>query len=356
MRKNMVFRLNIFSFLSLLLYMLFFLLFSSAIAFNLREGDDWSKFAQYQKDFGKTYSSLDEFEIRYRHFTNTLSTILEHNLDKTATFTMGINHFSDLSPEEFRLKYLGGFKQSNATSLTVAACYKFPGTVGKVLPESVEWNTKGKVTSVKDQGLCGSCWSFSAVEAIESVWAIKKGQLITLSEQQLVDCSKKYGNMGCNGGLMDNAFHYVMDNGLCSEIAYPYTSGQSGAAGTCKSCQSVVSIIGCSDVTPNNQVALKEAVSNGPVSIAIQADSKIFQSYTSGIITGPSCGQTLDHGVVITGYGIGTVQEGSVKYWNVRNSWSASWGEAGYVRIERSESTNDAGTCGISMQPSFPIV
>ena len=342
------------------------LLFSVCAAFNLREGgDDWSKFAQYQKDFGKNYSSLEEFELRYHHFKNTLSTINEHNLDKMATFTMGINHFSDLSPEEFRVKFLGGFKQSNVTA---AACSKFPGTSptettskfpgtgGKALSDSIEWNTKGKVTSVKDQGYCGSCWAFSAVEAIESAWAIKKGPLLILSEQQLVDCSKKYGNMGCNGGLMDNAFHYVMDNGLCSESAYPYTSGQSSATGTCKSCQSVVSIIGCADVTPNNQVALKEAVSNGPVSIAIQADSKIFQSYTSGIITGPSCGQTLDHGVVITGYGSGTAQEGSVKYWNVRNSWSSSWGEAGYVRIERSESTNDAGTCGIAMQPSFPIV
>ena len=110
------------------------------------------------------------------------------------------------------------------------------------------------------------------------------------------------------------------------------------------------------DMSPNNQITLKEAVSNGPVSIAIQADSKIFQSYTSGIITGTSCGQTLDHGVVITGYGFGTAQENNVMYWKVRNSWSASWGESGYVRIERSEKTNDAGTCGVAMQPSFPIV
>jgi len=331
------------------------MLSASTIAQNLRSDSEWSKFTQYQKDFGKNYASLDELEVRYHYFKNTLFTIANHNLDKTQTFQMGINQFSDLSPEEFQIKYLGGFKQSNMTSLSVgaAACSKFTGTPGKMLPNAVDWTTLGKTTAVKDQGYCGSCWSFSAAEAIESAWAIKKGQLLTLSEQQLVDCSKKYGNMGCNGGLMDSAFHYVMDNGLCLESAYPYTSGKTTTSGTCQTtCSPAVTISGCADTTPNNQITLKEAVSMGPVSIAIQADSKIFQSYTSGIITGTSCGQTLDHGVVITGYS----QENSIMYWKVRNSWSASWGEAGYVRIERSEKTNDAGTCGVAMQPSFPIV
>ena len=336
-----------------------FMLTASTIAQNLRSDSEWSRFTQYQKDFKKNYTSLDELEVRYHYFKNTLFTIANHNLDKTRTFQMGLNHFSDLSPEEFQIKYLGGFKQSNMTSLSIgaAACSKFTGTPGKMLPNAVDWTTLGKTTAVKDQGYCGSCWSFSAAEAIESAWAIKKGSLLTLSEQQLVDCSKKYGNMGCNGGLMDSAFHYVMDNGLCLESAYPYTSGQTTVAGTCQStCTPAVTISGCADTSPNNQIVLKEAVSMGPVSIAIQADSKIFQSYTSGIITGTSCGQTLDHGVVITGYGTGTPQENNVMYWKVRNSWSASWGESGYVRIERSEKTNDAGTCGIAMQPSFPIV
>ena len=347
-----------------MMFQLLFLFMLGANAINLRgESSEWSKFVNFQKDFGKNYASLDELELRFFYFKNTLFTINEHNLDKNATFHMDINHFSDLSPEEFQIRFLGGFKQSNVTSLSIgagfgaASCSKFTGTPNKLLPSMVDWTTLGKTTAVKDQGYCGSCWSFSAAEAIESAWAIKKGQLLTLSEQQLVDCSKKYGNMGCNGGLMDSAFHYVMDNGLCLESAYPYTSGKSSQAGTCQTtCTPAVTISGCADTSPNNQIVLKEAVSLGPVSIAIQADSKIFQSYTSGIITGTSCGQTLDHGVVITGYGTGTPQENNVMYWKVRNSWSASWGESGYVRIERSEKTNDAGTCGVAMQPSFPIV
>ena len=298
---------------------------------------------QYQKQYNKSYS-LDEIEHKFQNFKINLDKIFTHN-SKFSNYTLGINQFSDLSEKEFKEKYIGGYKNI----LTATACSKF-GSSGRTIPIAVDWIKYS--TPVKDQGYCGSCWAFSAVETIESVWAIKKGQLLTLSEQQLVDCSKKYGNLGCNGGLMDNAFHYVIDNGICSESSYPYTSGKSGQGGTCQICNSVASLISCSDVTPNNQIALAEAVAQNPVSIAIQADSSIFQSYKSGIITSPTCGTTLDHGVVITGYGI----ENNVPYWKVRNSWSSSWGEAGFVRILRSSSTNDIGICGVAAQPSFPIV
>ena len=302
---------------------------------------------QYQKEYNKSYS-LEEYENKFNNFKINLEKITSHN-SKSSNYTLGINQFSDLSEKEFKDKYIGGYKYNNLT-VKSSSCSKF-GSSGKTIPVSIDWIKYS--TPVKDQGYCGSCWAFSAVETIESAWAIKKGQLLTLSEQQLVDCSKKYGNMGCNGGLMDNAFHYVIDNGICSESSYPYTSGKSGQDGSCmKTCNSVASLISCSDVTPKNQIALAEAVSQNPVSIAIQADSSIFQSYQSGIITSPTCGTTLDHGVVITGYGI----ENSIPYWKVRNSWSSSWGEAGFVRILRSSSTNDIGICGVAAQPSFPIV
>jgi C1A family cysteine protease len=225
----------------------------------------------------------------------------------------------------------------------------------QTVPSSIDWRELGAVTPVKDQGQCGSCWSFSATGAMEGAWAITTGNLVSLSEEQLVDCSKKYGNLACNGGLMDNAFQYAIDNGMCVESDYPYTasSGSSGSSGSCQTkCDPEVTITGCADVPANNQLALKEAVSFGPVSIAIEADQRIFQSYSSGVITSSTCGTELDHGVLIVGYGT----ENGVDYWLVKNSWSTTWGDEGYVKIERSDSTNDIGICGIAAQPSFPIV
>ena len=184
---------------------------------------------------------------------------------------------------------------------------------------------------------------------MEGAWSIRTGDLVSLSEQQLVDCSHKYGNLGCSGGLMDNAFLYAIDNGgMCSEGSYPYTA----TGGSCQKCSTVTKFGGCKDVPSNNQAALKQAVAMGPVSIAIEADTKIFQSYSSGVITSSSCGTNLDHGVLIVGYG----SENGIAYWLVKNSWSTSWGDAGYVKIQRTSSTNDAGICGIAMQPSFPSV
>jgi C1A family cysteine protease len=152
---------------------------------------------------------------------------------------------------------------------------------------------------------------------------------------------------------MDNAFQYAIDNGMCSEESYPYTSGVQKTGGSCKKCDPVVTINSCADVPQNNQIALKEAVALiGPISIALDAETKLFQSYKSGVITSESCGTNLDHGVLIVGYG----EEDGIKYWLVKNSWGASWGDDGYIKIERSERADDAGICGIAMQPSFPIV
>ena len=139
---------------------------------------------------------------------------------------------------------------------------------------------------------------------------------------------------------------------MCTETEYPYTSGTSKTNGDCEDCASEVSISSCVDVTPNNELHLKEATSMGPVSVAIEADTKVFQMYESGVITSDACGTKLDHGVLVVGYG----EESGTEYWLVKNSWSPTWGDNGYVKIERSDSTNDPGICGIAMQPSYPVV
>jgi C1A family cysteine protease len=328
------------------IFLTFVLTLGVSSASLLNRQDEWSEFTGFLKKFEKKYESLEALEKRFDIFRKNLKEIFEHNSIRERNYTMGVNQFTDLTPEEFKADYAGGLL------LKKSSCKAYV-PIGKAVPDSWDWREHGAVTPVKNQGQCGSCWSFSANGAMESAWAIKTNDIVSISEQQLVDCSKKYGNLGCKGGLMDNAFQYAIDNGMCSEESYPYTSGVKKSGGSCQSCKPVVEINACSDVPPNNQVALKEAVALvGPISIALDAETKLFQSYKSGVITSDSCGTNLDHGVLIVGYG----EEDGIKYWLVKNSWGVSWGDDGYIKIERGESVNDAGICGIAMQPSFPIV
>lgn len=322
---------------------------SNGISINGMSIDDedyhWKAFTNFQERFNKRYVNFDEVENRFAIFKENLISIIKHNSDAAQNFTMGINQFTDLTPEEFKAQYVGGLK----TEFGSYGCKSFSSSASGS-PSSIDWRNKGAVTSVKDQGQCGSCWSFSSTGAIEGAWAISKGQLIDLSEQELVDCATgvSYGSHGCNGGQMEGGFKFVIEHGQCSLASYPYTAKD----GNCKTCSSVAHISSCSDVKPNDQISLKGAVAQQPVAVAISADSKIFQSYSSGVITSSSCYTSLNHGVLAVGYGTENGQD----YWLVKNSWGTSWGMAGYVKIARSSSTNDMGICGICGQPSFPTV
>lgn len=309
---------------------------------------EFERFKNFRNLFQKEYITIEEEVNRFRIFRENLRIIDSHNLDIGQNFTMGVNQFTDLTPEEFKSTYASGLH----TNVGLYGCKSFASS-GSGLPSSIDWRTLGAVTSVKDQGQCGSCWTFSATGAIEGAWALSSGKLVDLSEEQLVECATgvSYGSHGCSGGQMDGAFKYVIEHGQCSLSSYPYTSGTS-VSGACQKCTAVAHISSCSDVKPNDQVSLKAAVAQQPVSIAIEADTRYFQSYSSGVLTSSSCGTNLDHGVLIVGYG----EENGQKYWLVKNSWSTTWGDKGYVKIARSESTNDAGICGIAMQPSFPSV
>ena len=310
----------------------------------LNENEIWSRFTNFQEKFAKKYENVQELETRFSVFRENFRNIITHNADRNQSFTMGVNQFTDLTPEEFKAQMIRGLKAPVGSY----GCGTFSNSASGT-PTAIDWRTKGAVTTVKDQGQCGSCWTFSSTGAMEGAWAIAKGQLIDLAEQELVDCAGlKYGSMGCNGGQMEGAFKFIIENGQCAASSYPYTAKD----GTCHSCSAVAHATSCYDVKPNDQLSLKAAVAKQPVAVAIEADTKYFQSYSGGVLTSSSCGTSLDHGVLAVGYG----EENGQKYWLVKNSWGTSWGEQGYVKIGRSESTNDAGICGIAMDPSFPTV
>ena len=219
------------------------------------------------------------------------------------------------------------------------------------VPDSVDWVKKDVVTKVKDQGQCGSCYSFSATGGIEGIYAITNHHLRNVSEQEVVDCSGSEGNQGCFGGFMHQVYQYVIDNnGICSEQEYPYHAEQ----GQCNTnCQSVVQISDYKNVTQNNETVLMQAVAQQPISVAIQANLQSFQFYSKGIYNDSQCTDELDHGVLLVGYGI---DDNNVSYWLIKNSWGPNWGENGYIRMLRNLTNNTSGMCGIAMQPTFPII
>jgi hypothetical protein len=342
---------------------------------NLFNNDIWTKFTLFQIKYNKSYT-IDEMYNRFIIFKTNFDLITKHNSDKSETFNMTINEFSDLTPYEFKDMYIGKMYSStdygcelfddvylnyNMYSYSYNGSYSYKDSnndsyndknyLNDVEIETFDWRMYNVVNPVRNQGQCGSCWAFATTANAESVWAIHTGSLYDLSEQYLVDCAigPEYLNMGCHGGNMDSAFKYMINNKQCNETEYPYVSGVTESKGKCHSCNEFTHFSSCYDVVPNNQVSLKLAVLRNPVVIGIEADTYYFQSYSSGILTSELCGTTIDHAVEIVGFGV----DNGVKYWSVRNSWGQDWGENGYFRILRTDSTNDAGICGLALEPSF---
>lgn len=306
--------------------------------------DPVAAFELWTQAHDKSYT--DETEKAHRHgvFHSNVQRIAEHNA-KASSWKMALNHLADLTHEEFAATHLG-LNPAPPGSLSAHAPGA-PFSHGAIThtPDHVDWRAEGAVTPVKNQAMCGSCWAFSTTGSIEGINAIKTGKLVSLSEQELVDCDTEK-DMGCSGGLMDYAFEFVEKiGGLDTERDYGYW----GMGGTCdadKMKRIAVSIDGHEGVPKSDEGALRKAVSQQPVSVAICASD--LQFYGNGVVD--SCCKELDHGVLAVGYG----EEGGRPYWTVKNSWGATWGEEGFFRLARDVEDPD-GTCAIATVASYPI-
>jgi len=299
-------------------------------------------YATWMHKYGKSYTS-DEFQSRFSIFKQNMDYVRDWNAAESST-VLGLTYFADLTNEEYRSIYLG--THFDGTERLKNA---LPFNLEAPLADTVNWVNKGAVTPIKNQGQCGSCWSFSTTGSTEGAHFLKTGNLVSLSEQNLMDCSKSYGNNGCNGGLMDDAFKYIIANkGIDTESSYPYTAATKFDC-KYKAADSASTLSNFKDVTSGSETALADAAKITPISVAIDASHNSFQLYTSGVYYEPACSSTqLDHGVLVVGYG----SDNGSDYWIVKNSWGTTWGMSGYIWMSRNKDNN----CGIATMASYPIV
>ncbi|KAF2070600.1 hypothetical protein CYY_008076 [Polysphondylium violaceum] len=302
-----------------------------------------SQFISWMNQRKLVYSS-ENFNQRYENFKNNVDYIANWNEAGSATI-LGLTDFADLSNEEYRQTYLGITYEAEESDEQL-----FDQADAAAYPNHLDWRVRGAVSHVKDQGRCGSCWSFSTSGAIEGANFISTGKMTTLSEQQLIDCSKKYGNHGCNGGLMEPTFQYVIDaGGIMTEESYPYTAKDtSSCLFSKKSAAATMSAIG--NVTRMSENSLLQAVQDAPIAVAIDAGQRSFQLYKSGVYVEPACSsRRLNHAVLLVGYG--QDQSSNSDYWIVKNSWATTWGNEGYIFMSKG-----SNMCGISTMASYAII
>mmetsp|Transcript_26187 Transcript_26187/g.61094 ORF Transcript_26187/g.61094 Transcript_26187/m.61094 type:complete len:544 (-) Transcript_26187:149-1780(-) len=301
----------------------------------------------HEDDFVKNYRFIEEFNAKGKSCTLKISEVADLNLTEFQHGHFGLKPEAIEEAESRRL----GFGDPDLQHV--------PSRSLEELPSSVDWEEAGAVTEIKNQKSCGSCYSFATIAALEGAWQIKTGQLIDMSNQQVVDCTYQMGptphNMGCGGGYLSTSFKYMKDDGICTWDSFPYDP-PSGAVGSCSrkdTCQQAVLsgyVVSYRWVSRGDMTALMEALAQQPVAVAVAASSMAFQLYGSGIITADECGSQVDHAVLLIGYGT----DSGLDYWRLKNSWGTSWGEDGFFRIERG--AGGQGSCGILVQPAYPVI
>ncbi|KAH0453777.1 hypothetical protein IEQ34_018101 [Dendrobium chrysotoxum] len=292
-----------------------------------------TRFALFAKRYGRSYDSVHELRRRFGIFKENFEQIKATNR-KGLSYSLAVNHFADLTWEEFRASWLGASQNCSAALKPNHILNK------KKLPKEKDWRKDGIVSPVKNQGNCGSCWAFSATGAIEAAYTQLTGKAISLSEQQLIDCSLKYNNFGCAGGYPSQAFQYIKDNGgIEAEKTYPYLA----ADGKCRFKKENVRVKGDED-------ELKHAVGNvRPVTVGMEVVPD-FRFYKKGVFSSDTCSSSpddLNHAVLVIGYG---VEEG-IPYWLIKNSWGKRWGDNGFFKIELGKNM-----CGVATCATYPNV
>lgn len=303
----------------------------------------------FKKMYSKSYDGHHEESLRRQIFRDNMQKVAAMNKRQNG-FHAEMNEFGDMTDEEFQRTRLGKIHSVGGKFHRIGGHFLFPENENAAtLPKTVDWREHGFVTPVKNQGSCGSCWSFSTTGALEGQHFRATGELVSLSEQNLVDCSTAEGDHGCSGGLMSDAFSYVAINGgINSEADYPYKAVKGNC--TFDRTKVVATDVGYISIQSFNETQLMQAVATqGPVSVAIDALGSGFRFYKEGVYYNADCSPTaLDHGVLVVGYGT----DNGADYWLVKNSWGVGWGDVGYIKMARNRNNN----CGIATQASYPVV
>jgi cathepsin F len=306
--------------------------------------DESTLFNAWKVQYNKQYSSPEEEALRFANFKQSIDRITARN-SKSSSPTFGLNKFSDMSPEEFKSTLLGYIRPEERHDVGVLE----QGPIAA--PNTWDWRTQNgqsKVTPVKNQEQCGSCWAFSTVENIESMYCMKNNMdcstLAPLSPQEIVDCDTT--DQGCNGGDPPTAYQFVMsEGGLEDDSDYPYTAQD----GTCNFQQNLVkvTISNWQYATQNSDEPTMQnnLVNWGPLSICVDAEP--WQDYTGGVLMASDCSNSLDHCVQLVGYDMTQ----STPFWIVRNSWGTDWGENGYIRLQYGQDT-----CGVADEATSAII